>query len=122
MASCEFAGGIKNVRGTISKTVFYVDGVKHTKRVVAKVTRTGKQKLYIRESGDFKRTTPVSEGELQRREKFRQATQAVSALTPEQLRAYAEAMHRSKGKYRGKKYVMLRGYIIARFFQNDLIK
>ena len=37
----------------------------------------------------------------------------------EQLRAYAEAMHSTKGKYNGKKYVMLRGYIIARMFNND---
>ena len=119
MATCEFAGGVKNVRGTICRTVYYVDGVKHTKSVVAKVTRTGKQKLYIRDSGECQRSTPVTEGEIERREKFRRATQVAATLSPEDLRAYSQAMRRTLGRYNGKKYVSVRGYVVARLYNND---
>lgn len=121
MATCEFAGGVKNVRGTICRTVYYVDGVKHTKSVVAKVTRTGKQKLYIRDSSDYRRTTPVSKDELVRRNKFADANRTVAKLTEDEKRAYAQAMKKAKNRYNGKEYKMLRGYILARLYNNDPI-
>ena len=121
MATCEFAGGVKNVRGTICRTVYYVDGVKHTKSVVAKVTRSGKQKLYIRDSGESQRSTPVTAGEIERREKFAEVCRTFANLSEDQKKAYALAMKKTKGKYNGKKYVSVRGYVIARLYNNDPI-
>ena len=121
MATCEFAGGVKNVRGTICRTVYYMDGVKHTKSVVAKVTRSGKQKLYIRDSSESQRSTPVTAGELERRKKFADVCRTFANLSEDQKKAYALAMKKTRGKYNGKVYVSVRGYVIARLYNNDPI-
>jgi hypothetical protein len=67
MANCEFAGGLQNVRGTLSKTTYYDNGVKYTKRVVATV-RGGQQKIYLRTSSP--RKTKVSKDEIAARNLF----------------------------------------------------
>ena len=48
MADCKFLSGNALVSGTLKREVFYVDGVKHIKRLEARVTKSGKQKIYIR--------------------------------------------------------------------------
>ena len=55
------------------------------------------------------RTTPYTEAELARQEKFAQVRAAMNALTPEQLADYAAAFHKSPGKYS-----TLNGYIFAK--------
>ena len=115
MASCEFAGGIKNVRGTITKHVYYVDGVKHTKSVIAKVTKSGKQKVYIRETTCRKKS--LSDGEIKARNLFHEVMITAKYMSEEEKARYAEEWKKNKYKFNGKKYGTLRGYIIARLYQ-----
>ena len=58
------------------------------------------------------RTTPYTEAELARQEKFAQVRAAMNALTPEQLADYAAAFHKSPGKYS-----TLNGYIFAKEYE-----
>ena len=113
MANCEFAGGIKNVRGTVSKKTYFIDGKKVTNRVVAMV-HNGKQHFYIRT--DRQRSTPITEKEIAARAKFREATVYGNNLSDEQMQTFHDEWKRSKYMFNGKKYGTLRGYVIARFF------
>ena len=114
MANCDFAGGVQNVRGTISKsTRINHDGVRVTNRVVAMV-RNGKQRVYIRQ--DRVRTTPPSDNEIQSRARFSRINQTYAALTDEQKQKYAKEWKRANFKFNGKKYNTLRGYIVARLY------
>ena len=113
MAQCEFAGGIENVRGTLSKTVFFDKGKKITRLITASV-RGGKQRLYIRDRQE--RSTPVTQKEIIVRTQFKAATAFVNSLTPEQKKSYYDEWKRSKFMFNGKKYKTLRGFIMARFF------
>ncbi|MGM9838191.1 MAG: hypothetical protein ACI30A_06865 [Paludibacteraceae bacterium] len=56
---------------------------------------------------------PYSEKELAVQTKFRQATAAVKALTPEQKEAYAEAFAKQD------KYTSLRGYMFAKEYEKN---
>ena len=58
------------------------------------------------------RTKPYTEAELARQAKFRQAIQAVAALTPEQITAYKVAFEKQL-KAPNPKYFYLRNYMIA---------
>ena len=58
------------------------------------------------------RTTPYTEAELARQEKFAQVRAAMNALTPEQLADYAAAFHKSPAKYS-----TLNGYIFAKEYE-----
>ena len=118
MAKCDFAGGIKNVRGTLSKTIFFDHGKKITRRVVAKVCN-GKQRVYIRD--ERQRSTPPSEKELCARVRFTAAATYWMSLTDEQKQQYALEMRRANCKFNGKQYKMLRGYVIARFYAGAVL-
>ena len=58
------------------------------------------------------RTTPYSEAELARQEKFAQARAAMAALTEEQKAEYAAAFKKYPGKY-----ATLNGYIFAKEYE-----
>ena len=113
MANCEFAGGIKNVRGTLNKVTYFSNGKKVTRSVVASV-RGGKQRLYLRTYRE--RSTPISEKEKLIRTRFSAATIYWNSLFDEQKQRFQDEYKRSKCMFNGKKYKTLRGYVIARFF------
>ena len=58
------------------------------------------------------RTTPYTEAELARQQKFAQVRTAMKALTPEQLADYAAAFKKYPGKY-----TTLNGYIFAKEYE-----
>ena len=118
MANCEFAGGIKNVRGTLSKKVIFDRGEKITRIVTASV-RGGKQRVYIRDIRQ--RTTPISEREKCARTQFAAANTYWLSLTDEQKKTYQSEWKRSNYKFNGKKYATLRGYVIARFYAGQTL-
>jgi len=62
------------------------------------------------------RTKPYTEAELARQAKFRQAIQAVAALTPEQITAYKAAFEKQL-KSPNPKYFYLRNYMIAQEYK-----
>ena len=68
-----------------------------------------------------KRTKPLSENEMKARLRFKQATDYFNALEEWQRAEYHHQWRADKYIYNGKKYGTLRGYIIARFYKNDLI-
>lgn len=120
MASCEFAGGIKNVRGTISKHIIKKGQQAYVTSVVAKVTSSGKQRIYIQQRPV--RTKPAGEKELKARTLFAEIIGRVKDLPDEQKELYAKEMKSSKGKFNGKKYATLRGYIVARLYAEEKAK
>ena len=78
--------------------------------------KPGQGRCYLRNSKSCQRTTAPSEKELSNRARFAQACARRDALSEEQLASYEADFKRDKGKYRGKQYICLRGYILARLF------
>jgi len=117
MAHCDFAGGVQNVRGTISKsTSINKKGERVTTRVIA-MMRGGKQRVYIRR--DRERSTPVSDKELRARARFAEFSQMYTNMSDEQKSKYKKEWKRAQYKFNGKKYNTLRGYIMARFYAEN---
>ena len=73
-----------------------------------------------RKDGSFgyERKAKVTAGELAARQKFQTATMAIRALTEEQRTAYAREWKAAHYKFNGKKYNTLRGYIMARIYDD----
>ena len=117
MASCEFAGGIKNVRGTISRHIVKKGEQTYVTSVVAKVTSSGKQRIYIQQKPV--RTTPVREKELKARALFAEIIGRVKNLPDEQVQAFNDQWRKDRMKFNGKKYATLRGYIVARLYAEE---
>lgn len=111
MANAIF-NGFENVRGTISKRTYFDDGKKVTDVVFAQV-RGGKQRVYMRRYKE--RTTPLSDAERNARLRFKEASEFVAKLSKEQKSAFADQFKISKGRFNGKQYNTLRGYIVARY-------
>ena len=118
MAKCEFPECFGLVRGTLSKTTIRSKHNEETVRVVAKVY-DGKQHVYIQRS--IQRSTPVTPEELQRREWFAEATRKAAEVMKDQIsrEAFHEAWVADGHYFRCKRYNSLRGYILARLY-NEL--
>ena len=113
MAKCEFPAGIGLVHGTISKSVYYDKGVKHTRRVIATV-RNGKQ--HIRIQDERQRATPPSEAELRNRALFQKVTQMARQLYKEDPDYCTRQYQEMNGTYNGKKYKSVMGFTIAAIY------
>ena len=113
MAKCDFDGGISNVRGTISKQVYYDHGRKITRSIVASV-RNGKQRIHIREYSE--RRTALSPNEARCRALFGKALAVVNALSEEHKQQFLKEAKRDKYKFNGKQYKSFRGYVMARVY------
>lgn len=113
MAKCEFPECFGLVRGTLSKTTIRTKHNAETVRVVAKVY-DGKQHVYIQRSKE--RSTPVSEKELENRRLFARANEIYSQLTDGDIEAYRTLWREQKGKFNGKTYTTLHGYIKAALY------
>jgi hypothetical protein len=66
------------------------------------------------------RSTPISENEMAARNRFSEAAAYFKNLSEEQRMAYYKPWKSANYCYNGKKYATLRGYVIARFYANDL--
>ena len=111
MANVEFPDYMKNVSGTL-KTITLNDGTK--RKIIVTCSKTGKQRLYIREYKP--RSTKITENEIKQRKIFAEAALFYRNLTDEQKKAYQKQWKKNNYCLNGKKYVTLRGYIIARLY------
>ena len=110
MAKAIFPDYLGLVHGTISKSVYYDKGVKHTRRVIATV-RNGKQ--HIRVQDERQRATPPSEAELRNRALFQKATATARQLYKEDPYFFTCQYNENNGIYHGKKYKSVIGFMIA---------
>ena len=96
--------------GLLFKTYTRRDGTKETRAYLMPRRENGKY--------GYERKAKVTAGELAARQKFQTATMAIRALTEEQRTAYAREWKKAGYKFNGKKYATLRGYIMARIYDD----
>ena len=119
MADCKFLSGNALVSGTLKREVFYVDGVKHIKRLEARVTKSGKQKIYIRyDTPSYRKPSSNMTMAMSR---FTMASRIVNNMSQDEKMRYNKEWKTAKYKFNGKKYNTLRGYIIARLFAEKVV-
>jgi hypothetical protein len=105
--------------GVLFKTYNRPNGKKETRAYilpVKDVSPTGK-KTY-----GYKRQAALSENEIGVRNKFTIVSRQIKNLTDEQRQLYAKEWKAAKYKFNGKKYVTLRGYIMARLYAENAKK
>ena len=111
MANVIFPDYMKGVSGTLS-TITLRDGIK--RKVVVTCSKSGKQRLYIR---DYKpRTAKVTKKEQAARSRFVAVSEKIKNLSEEERMNYHKQWVAAKYKFNGKKYATLRGYIMARMY------
>ena len=115
MANVEFPDYMKGVSGTLT-TITLGDGTK--RKIIVTCSKSGKQRMYFRDYAP--RTTKVTEKEQKQRNKFAEAAQFYSNLSEEQLKVYHKEWKRNKYCLDGKKYVTLRGYVVALFIKGKI--
>ena len=114
MAKCEFKNGIiKSISGTIEKRTYISKDGKHSVCTVGRVIN-GKQHIYMHKYSP--RKTPLSEAEIQARQKFAVVQARITRMPKEQMEQYAQEFKTSAGKYNGKSYLTLRGFIAAHLY------
>jgi len=119
MADCTFLNGNALVSGTLKREVYYVDGVKHIRRLEAHVTRNGKQKLYLRH--DVPSYRKPSANMKMAMSRFTKAFEIFKNMPDEQKRQFDKEWKDAQYKLNGKKYNTLRGYIIARLYADKVV-
>ena len=111
--------GIKSISGAMNVANGRQMVFKTFQRKAADGTVKEETRLYMMDRKQ--RKTPLSENEMNARLRFKQATDYFNALEEWQRADYHHQWIADKHCYNGKKYGTLRGYIIARFYKNDLI-
>ena len=106
------SGSMKEKNGT--RIVFKTFNKPSANRTTQSETR-----VYIMRQHE--RKTPLSKNEIAARNRFAEAATYFKNLTEEQRTAYYKPWKSANYCYNGKKYATLRGYVIARFYANDLI-
>ena len=99
--------------GVLFKTYNRPNGKKETRAYilpVKDVSPTGK-KTY-----GYKRQSALSDKEKAARVRFKQLSGIVAQMSFEEKRRYSNEWRAAKYKFNGKKYVTLRGYIMARLY------
>ena len=119
MADCKFLSGNALVSGTLKREVYYVDGVKHIRRLEARVTRSGKQKIYIRH--DTPSCRKPSSNMTMAMSRFTMASRIVNNMPQDEKMQYHKEWKAAKFKFNGKEYATLRGYIIARLYAEKVV-
>lgn len=108
--------GIASISGTLSRSC---NGNKLVAKTFKKANGSTETRVYI--MPPQQRSTPVTPREQANRARFAQASLFFNNLTPEEQNRYAQAMRKDRNAFNGKKYATLRGYVIARFFQNAVL-
>ncbi len=75
-----------------------------------------KTRANIAPKGGYKRSTPLSDNEISARKQFVLVSQIIKNMPEEKKLQYAREMKAAKGKFNGKIYSSLRGYIMARLY------
>lgn len=93
------------------KTFHRADGKTETRAyLLPKNRETGKY--------GYKRKAAVTQGEMESRGRFKRVTEIVASLSDENKQQYGRQWKKAKYKFNGKKYCTLRGYIIARLYDD----
>ena len=108
--------GIASISGTFCQAS---DGRKLVAKTFRKADGTKETRMYWFEPQ--KRKTPLSPEECANRARLAQASHFFLQLSPEDKTRYAQEMKKHNYRFNGKEYSTLRGYVIARFYQNDLL-
>ena len=105
--------GLEDITGVISRHKWKDrDGI-HVRTTRICKTPSGKRTIRIYNSDDYKRTTPVSEKELENRRIFAETGKRYKQLTPQEKEWFEVKFISYKGKFKGKKYSTLHGFIKA---------
>ena len=111
---CTLKPGVANISGKSGGLLFNTftkpDGTKETRCYLMPKHKDG--------SFGYERKAKVTAGELAARQKFQTATMALQALTEEQRMQYAREWKTARYKLHGKEYKTLRGYIMARIYDD----
>ena len=116
---CTFMPGIKSISGSMkqkngTRVIFKTFSRPSSKRSSETETR-----VYVMRQKE--RSTPLSENEKAARKRFTEAATYFRNLTDEQKMAYYKPWKSANYCFNGKKYVTLRGYVIARFYAGETI-
>ena len=114
---CTLRPDIESMSGKCGNMLFKTynrpNGKKETRAYflpVKSISPTGK-KTY-----GYKRNTALSDKEKAARTRFKRFSEIVAKLSFEEKRRYSNEWRAAKYKFNGKKYVTLRGYIMARLY------
>ena len=116
---CTLMPGIKSISGAMNVANGRQMVFKTFRRTAADGTIKEETRLYMMDKK--KRTKPLSKGEQNARQRFKQATDYFNELNEWQRAEYHHQWRADKYIYNGKKYATLRGYIVARYYKNNLI-
>ena len=116
---CTLMPGIKSISGAMNVAHGRQMVFKTYQRKAADGTIKEETRLYMMDRKE--RRTPLSDNEIKARQRFKQATDYFNSLEEWQKEQYHHQWRADKYIYNGKKYATLRGYIVARFYKNDLI-
>ena len=120
---CTLNPAIANMSGKcgdmLFKTYTKADGKKETRAYMLPVkgwnNRTGKPTY------GYKRTSKLSEKEVAARERFSKASQIFKNLTKEEYMRYYHQWRAARHILHGKEYNTLRGYVIARLYDEKVV-
>jgi hypothetical protein len=115
---CTLSPGIESISGSVkglngSRLIF-----KTFRR--PSVNRPNKTETRVYLSQKKKRTKPLSDKEIACREWFSAARAFAANLSDEQRQQYHDEWKRSDYLFNGKTYATLKGYIMARFYAENL--
>lgn len=111
---CTLIPGIESISGSVkgangSRLIF-----KTYKRPSANRKSKTETRVYI--SHKKKRTKPLSENEIVCRARFAEARAYAANLSDEQRKQYLDEWKGSGCRFNGKRYVTVKGYIMARYY------
>ena len=109
--------GIASMSGKLkSKSPYGKDMIFKTYRRPDGKTET---RAYFAPKGGYQRTTPLSDKEIEARKRFARFSFIFKQMPEETKLQYAREMKAAKGKFNGKEYRSLRGYIMARLYAEE---
>ncbi len=107
------SGSFKQKNGT--RVVF-------TTRKAPTTNKECRTRMYLRSEESYRRTTKLSPKEEVTRNRFRDMSKAIKALSEEERKAYGREWGKTGYMFNGKKYATLRGYIMARMYAEQKVK
>lgn len=109
---CTLNSNIKNISGKFGNLLFRTytkpDGTKETRAYGMPKRKDG--------SFGYQRKAAFTEGEIKAQAQFKTVSAAVNSLSEQSRKQFHREWQKAKYKFNGKKYVTLRGYIMARLY------
>ena len=111
--------GIKSISGSMKQKNWTRVVFKTFRRPSSKRSSETETRVYVMRQKE--RSTPLSENVIAARKRFTEAATYFRNLSDEQKMAYYKPWKSENYCFNGKKYVTLRGYVIARFYAGETI-